>query len=50
MPRRIECFDCSHMQGTDCVSSWWFSWMANQKSEYRHFKLHTVERLTTLRR
>ena len=44
MPRRIECFDNSHMQGTDYVSSMVvFVDGKPKKSEYRHFKLRTVE-------
>jgi excinuclease ABC subunit C len=44
MPRRIECFDNSHMQGTDYVSSMVvFADGKPKKSEYRHYKLRTVE-------
>lgn len=44
MPRRIECFDNSHMQGTDYVSSMVvFVDGKPKKSEYRHFKLRSVE-------
>ena len=44
MPRRIECFDNSHMQGTDYVSSMVvFTDGKPKKSEYRHYKLRTVE-------
>lgn len=44
MPRRIECFDNSHMQGTDYVSSMVvFVDGKPKKSEYRHYKLRTVE-------
>lgn len=44
MPRRIECFDNSHMQGTDYVSSMVvFVDGKPKKSEYRHYKLRTVD-------
>ncbi|MCX6139719.1 MAG: excinuclease ABC subunit UvrC [Candidatus Kapabacteria bacterium] len=44
MPRRIECFDNSHIQGTDYVSSMVvFVDGKPKKSEYRHFKLRSVE-------
>ena len=44
MPRRIECFDNSHMQGTDYVSSMVvFVDGKPKKSEYRHYKLRTVQ-------
>lgn len=44
LPRRIECFDNSHMQGTDYVSSMVvFVDGKPKKSDYRHFKLRTVE-------
>ncbi|CAN5464252.1 excinuclease ABC subunit UvrC [soil metagenome] len=44
MPRRIECFDNSHMQGTDYVSSMVvFMDGKPKKSEYRKYKLRTVE-------
>lgn len=43
MPRRIECFDNSHMQGTDYVSSMVvFVDGKPKKSEYRKYKLRTV--------
>ncbi len=43
LPRRIECFDNSHIQGTDLVSSMVvFLDGKPQKSEYRKFKLKTV--------
>lgn len=43
MPRRIECFDNSHMQGTDYVSSMVvFVDGRPKKSEYRRYKLRTV--------
>lgn len=44
MPRRIECFDNSHIQGTDYVSSMVvFIDGKPKKSEYRHYKLRSVE-------
>jgi len=44
MPRRIECFDNSHMQGTDYVSSMVvFLDGKPKKSEYRKYKLRTVD-------
>jgi len=44
MPRRIECFDNSHMQGTDYVSSMVvFVDGKPKKSEYRKYKLRSVE-------
>ncbi len=44
MPRRIECFDNSHMQGTDYVSSMVvFVDGKPKKSEYRHYKLRTLD-------
>lgn len=44
MPRRIECFDNSHIQGTDYVSSMVvFVDGKPRKSEYRHFKIRSVE-------
>jgi excinuclease ABC subunit C len=43
MPRRIECFDNSHMQGTDYVSSMVvFVDGKPKKSEYRKYKLRDV--------
>ena len=43
-PRRIECFDNSHMQGTDYVSSMVvFLDGKPKKSEYRKFKIATFE-------
>lgn len=43
MPRRIECFDNSHMQGTDYVSSMVvFVDGKPKKSEYRKYKLREV--------
>lgn len=44
MPRRIECFDNSHMQGSEYVSSMVvFVDGKPKKSEYRHYRLRTVE-------
>ncbi len=44
MPRRIECFDNSHMQGTDYVSSMVvFVDGKPKKSEYRKYKLRTID-------
>ena len=43
-PRRIECFDISHIQGTDTVASmvvWEDGRM--KKSDYRKFIIKTVE-------
>ena len=43
-PRRIECFDISHIQGTDKVASmvvWEDGRM--KKSDYRKFIIRTVE-------
>ena len=43
LPRRIECVDNSHMQGTDYVSSIvTFIDGKPRKSEYRHYKLRTL--------
>ena len=43
-PRRIECFDNSHIQGTDYVSSMVvFSDGKPKKSDYRKFKLGSFE-------
>lgn len=43
LPRRIECVDNSHFQGTDYVSSIVvFSDGKPKKSEYRHYKLRTL--------
>lgn len=42
-PRIIECFDNSHLQGTDLVSSMvYFEDGKSKKSEYRKFKNRTV--------
>lgn len=44
MPRRIECFDNSHMQGTDYVSSMVvFIDGKPKKSEYRKYRLKTMQ-------
>jgi len=44
LPRRIECFDNSHMQGTDYVSSMVvFVDGKPRSSEFRTFRLRTVE-------
>lgn len=43
LPRRIECFDISHIQGTDTVASMVvFTDGAPDKKEYRRFKIKTV--------
>ncbi len=43
LPRRIECYDNSHIQGTDLVSSMVvFIDGKPKKSEYRKFKIRTV--------
>ncbi len=44
LPLRIECFDNSHLQGTDYVSSMvCFEKGKPKKSEYRKFKMRTFE-------
>ncbi len=44
LPQRIECFDNSHLQGTDYVSSMvCFEKGKPKKSEYRKFKMRTFE-------
>ncbi len=44
IPQRIECFDNSHFQGTDYVSSMvCFEKGKPKKSDYRKFKLQTFE-------
>jgi excinuclease ABC subunit C len=44
VPRRIECFDISNMQGTDAVASMVvFVDGKSRKSEYRKFKIRTVD-------
>jgi len=44
LPRRIECFDISHIQGAETVASMvvWEDGKMN-KSQYRKFKIKTVE-------
>ena len=43
-PRRIECFDISHIQGSETVASMVvFSDGAPDKNEYRRYKLKSVE-------
>jgi excinuclease ABC subunit C len=43
LPRRIECYDISHIQGTDTVASMISFYDAKpRKSEYRKFKLESV--------
>ncbi len=43
-PRRIECFDISHLGGTGTVASCVvFEKGVPKKSEYRHYKIRTVE-------
>jgi len=44
VPRRIECFDISHVQGTDQVASL-VVWEAGRpkRSDYRRFRVKTVE-------
>ena len=44
LPQRIECFDISHIQGAETVASMVvFTDGEPDKSEYRRFKLRTVE-------
>ncbi len=44
LPRRIECFDISHLGGTGTVASCVvFENGKPKKSEYRHYKVRTVE-------
>ncbi len=44
MPRRIECFDISNLQGTDTVASMvCFVDSQPRKSEYKRFNIKTVE-------
>lgn len=44
LPRRIECFDNSHFQGSETVSSMvCFADGKPKKSDYRKFKIRTVE-------
>lgn len=43
LPRRIECFDISHIQGTDTVASMVVFFNGKpKKSDYRKFKINTV--------
>src|SRR5438093_11692296 len=43
LPRRIECFDISNIQGTDTVASMVvFEDAKPKKSDYRKFKINTV--------
>lgn len=43
LPRRIECYDVSHIQGTDTVASMVvFADAKPKKSDYRKFKLNNV--------
>lgn len=43
LPRRIECFDISHVQGTDTVASMVVFFDGKpKKSDYRKFKLETI--------
>lgn len=43
LPRRIECYDISHIQGTDTVASMVVFYDGKpKKSEYRKFKLNNV--------
>ncbi|HUY81203.1 MAG TPA: excinuclease ABC subunit UvrC [Acidobacteriaceae bacterium] len=44
LPRRIECFDISHIQGTETVASM-VVWEdgAMKKSDYRKFQIKTIE-------
>lgn len=43
-PRRIECFDVSHLSGTGTVASCVvFVDGRPRKSEYRHYKIHSTE-------
>ena len=43
-PLRIECYDMSHLQGTDYVGSMVvFEDGLPKKSDYRHFKVATVD-------
>ena len=43
LPKRIECYDISHTQGTDTVASMVvFTDAKPKKSDYRKFKLHNV--------
>lgn len=43
LPRRIECYDISHMQGTDTVASMVVFFDGKpKKSDYRKFRINTV--------
>jgi excinuclease UvrABC nuclease subunit len=43
LPRRIECYDISHVQGTDTVASMVvFEDGKSKKTDYRKFKLQTI--------
>jgi excinuclease ABC subunit C len=43
LPRRIECFDISHVQGTDTVASMVVFYDGKpRKNDYRKFKLETI--------
>jgi excinuclease ABC subunit C len=43
--KRIECYDISHLSGTDTVASMVvFKDGVAQKSDYRHFRLKTIEK------
>lgn len=49
-PKRIEGFDISHLQGTNTVSSMVvFEDGKPKKSDYRHFKIKTVENIDDFR-
>jgi len=44
VPRSLVCFDISHAQGTDTVASMvWFENGRPRRSEYRKFKIETVQ-------
>ena len=44
VPRALVCFDISHAQGTDTVASCvWFENARAKRSEYRKFKVETVQ-------
>lgn len=47
LPRRIECFDISHIQGTDTVASMVvFEEAKPKKSDYRKYKINSVSNET----
>jgi excinuclease ABC subunit C len=49
-PRHIECFDNSHFQGSETVSSMvYFENAKPKKSEYRKYKIRTVEGIDDFR-